>query len=249
MHPTARNAMHSETEMRWNKRFPRATLNNRNFQRCRGTRAPVLPLKAARRECVREQGKEPYMRSLALAAVAAVAFTGSAQASVIPFLNTVTADGSNFKFSYTGQLAPDQGVTNGSELVIVDFAGYVPGSVFSSLPNVTASVSNTLPTGLLLNPGFTDNPTIPDLVFTYTGPNFQTTGGPFSSITNFAGLGADSIFGQMGAGSFSAKAVTNVGPLSGTAAFNVGEVNVPAVPEPATWAMMLVGFFGLGALL
>jgi hypothetical protein len=190
------------------------------------------------------------MKALALAAVAAIALTSSAQASVIPFLDSVGVDGSNFKFSYTGQLAPDQGVTNGSELVIVDFAGYVPGTVFSSLANVSASVSNTLPSGLLLNPGFTDNPTIPDLVFTYTGPDFHTSGGPFPAITNFGGLSADSTFGKMGVGSFSAMAVTNVGALSGTDAFNVGQVNVPSdVPEPATWAMMLIGFFGLGAML
>lgn len=191
------------------------------------------------------------MKPLALAAVAAVAFTGSAaQASVIPFLGSVTPDGSNFKFSYTGQLAPDEGVMSGNRLVIVDFAGYVPGSVFSTLPNVTASVSNTLPAGMLLDPGFTDNPSIPDLIFTYTGPNFQTSGGPFPSIVNFSGLGADSTLGGNVAGSFSSTAVRNVGSLAGTADFTVGEVNVPsAVPEPATWAMLLTGFFGLGAVL
>jgi hypothetical protein len=189
------------------------------------------------------------MKLVLLAAAAAIALTESAEASVIPFLNTVSPDGSNFTFSYTGQLAPDQGVKSGDQLVIIDFAGYVPGSVHSSLPNVTASVSNTHPAGFLLDPGFTDNPSIPDLVFTYIGPNYQTSGGPFPAITNFSGLSAASIFGQMGPGSFSADAVTNVGALAGTTAFNVGEVNVPAVPEPASWAMMLTGFFGLGSML
>jgi len=190
------------------------------------------------------------MKPVALAAVAAIALTSSAQASVIPFLDNVTADGSNFKFSYTGQLSPDEGVMNGSQLVIVDFAGYVPGTVFSTLANVTASVSNTLPSGLLLNPGFTDSSTIPDLVFTYTGPNFQTSGGPFPAIVNFSGLGADSTLGGNVAGSFSTMAVRNVGSLAGTADFNVGQVNVPsAVPEPASWALMLVGFSGLGLAL
>lgn len=190
------------------------------------------------------------MKSLVVAALAVMSLAAPAQASVIPFLDSVTADGSNFKFSYTGQLSPDEGVTNGSQLVIVDFAGYVPGTVFSSLANVSATISNTLPAGLLLNPGFSDNPTIPDLVFTYTGADFQTTGGPFSAIVNFDGLSAVSTFGGKTAGSFSTMAVRNVGSLAGTADFNVGQVNVPsAVPEPATWAMMLIGFFGLGASL
>jgi hypothetical protein len=190
------------------------------------------------------------MRLAVLAGVAAIVLTSSAQASVIPFLGSVTADGSNFKFGYTGQLSPDEGVTNGSKLVIVDFAGYVPGTVFSTLSNVSASVSNTVPSGFLIDPGFIDNPAIPDLVFTYTGPNFQTTGGPYPALVNFTGLGADSTLGGQVAGSFSTMAVRNVGSLAGTADFNVGQVNVPsAVPEPATWAMMLIGFAGLGASL
>jgi len=189
------------------------------------------------------------MKPLVLAAVAAVALAGPAHASVIPFLGSVTADGSNFKFNYTGRLAADQGVTSGNQLVIVDFAGYVPGSVFSTLANVTASTSSTLPAGLLLMPGFTDNAAIPDLVFTYTGPDFHTTGGPFPSFTDFAGFGAVSTIGTTHVGSFSSVAVKNFGDLSGTPVLSEGQVSIPGVPEPATWAMMLIGFFGLGALL
>lgn len=191
------------------------------------------------------------MRSLMLAAAAVIALSGAAHASVIPVLNGVAPDGSDFKFTYSGQLAGDQGVTNGSQLVIVDFAGYVNGSVHSSLPNVTATVSNTLPAGLILDPKFTDNASVPDLVFTYTGPDFHTSGGPFVGLTDFNGLSADSIFGGTGTGSFSAIAIKNDGSETGSFAYNVGEVGIPVsgVPEPASWTLMIMGFLGLGAAL
>jgi hypothetical protein len=192
------------------------------------------------------------LAAAAAAATLAVMMSGAAQASVIPVLDSVTADGSNWKFSYDGQLAPDQGVTFGNKLVIVDFTGYVTGSVGTSLANVSASVSNTLPAGMLLDPGFTDNPTIPDLVFTYTGPDYRTSGGPYPSQTDFTGLFADSIFRTITTGSFSAVAVKNSGSETGTTTYNVGEVAVPlasGVPEPGAWAMMLAGFFGIGFVL
>jgi hypothetical protein len=186
------------------------------------------------------------MKTIGLA-IAAITLSTAAHASIIPTLAGVTPDGSDFLFSYQGQLAPDQGVQAGNELVIVDFAGYVPGSVASAIPDVTASVSDTLPAGLLLPPGVVDNPAIPDLVFTYTGPNFDTSGGPFGGLTDFNGLTAESKFHNITLGTFSAVAVKNVGEATGTPAFNVGFVGIPSsIPEPATWAVILVGFGAVG---
>jgi hypothetical protein len=190
--------------------------------------------------------------AVSAAAVGMAAFlSGAAQASVIPVLASVTPFGSNFLFSYSGQLAPDQGVKAGNQLVIVDFAGYVAGSVHSAIPTVSASVSNSLPAGLLLDPGFTDDNTIPDLVFTYNGPNFDTSGGPYPAQIDFTGLSAVSIYGNHKIGSFSAVAVKNNGLETGTPTYNVGEVSVPAptpVPEPFTMSIFGAGLAGAAAL-
>ncbi len=190
------------------------------------------------------------MKSLLLGAAAALALSSAAHASIIPSLDSITTEGSDFRFHYSAQLAPDQGVSAGSTLVIVDFAGYVPGSVMSTLANVSAAVSNTLPGDLLLTPGFMDDAAIPDLVFTYNGPDFQTSGGPFPTLTTLAGLSALSTYGGSAFGSFSAVAVRNMGTTTGTLAYNVGQVSVPSpVPEPASWALFLTGFAGLGVML
>lgn len=189
------------------------------------------------------------MKSLPFAVMAALVVAApAAHGSVIATLSSVSSVGSDYNFSYVGQLAPDQGVTAGDKLVIVDFNGYVPGTVASALADVFASVSNTLPAGMLLPPGVTDNPLIPDLVFTYTGPDYHTQGGPYGSDTNFSGLSAESRFGGITRGSFSAVAVKNNGLEAGTAAYNVGSVGVPGgVPEPASWTLMLLGVAAIGS--
>ena len=63
---------------------------------------------------------------------------------------------------------------------------------------------------------------------------------------NAAGEGADSLTVRtMGAG---AQLVLTGNSQSGDNAATLG-VSVGAVPEPATWAMMLLGFFGLGSMI
>jgi hypothetical protein len=200
------------------------------------------------------------MKRLLFAAAAALAIAGGAQASITPALGSITADGSNFLFSYTATLSGDEGLTSGSKLVIFDFAGYVPGSISSGSANILATTElssnfNTGTGGVQINPMFTDDPTIPNLVFTYTGADFQTTAGPFTPVL-LGGFTAESTLGGLVLDGFSARAISNSGMGTvGTDSFNNGAVGVAAaivsggIPEPAAWSMLIMGFGGVGGLL
>lgn len=196
------------------------------------------------------------MKKWVLAAAAAVCFAGSANAAVLT-LQSISPNGPNdFTFRYQGTLGEDEGLRAGDRLVIFDFNGYIDGSIFSPSPLVTASVEFSSPMALV-TPGFTDDAGVANLVFTYNGPDFRNEGGPFSPI-DFNGLGARSTLGGRAVDAFFTRTTKNNpdGQPGGsnTAVFTLGSVTVPgtgnfpdAIPEPATWAMMLGGFGLIGA--
>jgi len=192
------------------------------------------------------------LKKILLATAAIFAVAGGANASIIPVLESVTPSGSNFEFTYSGTLASDAGVVPGSQLVIFDFAGFTGFGDLS--PSLSGTIQNTTPVipepGAVLfpSPGFTDDPNLPNLVFTYIGPAFHNTGGPYPAI-DFT-ISAFSKFSKTTLDGFSAITVKNNGDAIGTAIRDVGATAVPtaAVPEPATWAMMIMGFGGMGAL-
>ncbi|HYZ48054.1 MAG TPA: PEPxxWA-CTERM sorting domain-containing protein [Sphingomonas sp.] len=192
------------------------------------------------------------MKKWLLAAAAAVAIAAPASAGVITLASRTVNGPNDFTFTYQGTLGPDEGVTAGDRLIIYDFAGYIAGSIFSMIPTVTPTVEFTSPSGIV-TPGFTDDPTLPNLVFTYTGPDFRTSGGPFPPF-DFNGLGARSTFGGLNDDAFFGFSTKNnpdgIPGGTGTKIYSLGSVTVPApagVPEPATWAMMLGGFGVAGA--
>ena len=190
------------------------------------------------------------MKRLLIATCAAFGLATAAHASIIPVLGSIDPSGAGFEFVYNGTLAGDQGLIPGSELIIYDFAGYVPGRISAGI--YSADLDAFVEGSSLLPPPFLtiDNPLIPNLVFKWKGAPFQTSGGPFADV-DFAGLKATSIYGAAKVGAFSALAVVNNGKAVGMLTTNGGFVGVPnaVVPEPATWAMMILGFGGVGAML
>jgi hypothetical protein len=188
------------------------------------------------------------MKKWVLAAAAAMGLAGGANAAVIT-LESVTGSSGDFTFNYQGTLGPDEGVRSGDRLVIRDFAGYIDGSIFGGGANITRSVEFV--SSDPVTPGFTDDPNLINLVFTYTGPDFRTSGGPLSPF-NFNGLGARSTFGLLRADAFFTLTTKNNPDGqpggTGTPVFTLGQVSVPtAIPEPATWAMMIGGFAMAGS--
>lgn len=182
------------------------------------------------------------MKKWVLAATAAIGLAGPASAAVVTLESVAPAGGGEFTFSYQGTLGPDEGVRAGDRLVIFDFGGYVAGSIFTPSANLTGSVELTSPTAIV-TPGFTDDPSIVNLVFTYVGPDFRNTGGPLVPF-DFDGLGARSTFNLTTIDAFFTVTTKN-NPVTdeNTAVFTLGRLQVPsAIPEPATWAMMVGGF-------
>ncbi|MEW5684414.1 MAG: PEPxxWA-CTERM sorting domain-containing protein [Pseudomonadota bacterium] len=190
------------------------------------------------------------MKNLLIAATVLCGVATTANAAIIPVLDTVTLNGSSYIFSYSGTLAGDQGLMPGSQLVIFDFAGYVTGSIDAGIYAADVDATVEFTSTLTPQPGQDDDPLIENLVFTWRGSPFNASGGPFADVS-FSGLTARSIYSAVRLDGFSAKAVVNNGAATGQDAYNSGLVGVAAaiVPEPTTWALLIAGFGLAGASL
>ena len=173
----------------------------------------------------------------AIASIAAMVLVTPAQAGLLPLQVTVTPEGGNYQWTYAIVLPTNSQLQSSDFFTIYDFGGLVPGTITAPTGWVS-SVSMVGQTPSLLAP--IDNPTIPNLTFTYTGPTINS--------------------GQLGLGNFSAVSTSGEGISSfltaqtqrstdGQLDKNITETTVPVplgghpppVPEPTTLALAGIG--------
>ena len=175
----------------------------------------------------------------ALIMVATLAGPQPAQASLIPFFDSVTPAGANFTWTYDVVLGMDQRATGGPAqtinpvptnaatgdfVTIHDFRGFVSGTCFApsgwtcQTPTVGFTPSTQSPA---------DDPTITNLTFTRTG---DTINGPVADLGDF---GAQSAYNGFILGPFTSRGTQMGGIADGTDIDSIGFVPTP-VPEPAT---------------
>lgn len=186
--------------------------------------------------------------------LAALAFSAAAHASITPVLTgTPVAAGDRFAYNYSATLASDQALTVGSYFTLYDFVGFAGfGMVPMNWTGTTALLGRT-PSQTLPN----DDATILNITFTYSGPDFNFNSTSQQELGNFV------VFGSGDAVRFddyTSEALLNNGPTIGTPVQTIGQNAVgvsdggggdpnPAVPEPATWATMLVGLGLVGSVM
>lgn len=170
------------------------------------------------------------MKSIALSVMSALVFTAAAAAATVASAAIVTFSGSG------------------------TFDAGAPTSVYSA-PGESWAFSFSLPNPISSNPttdatGFTYSLNGSPVADSLSSITFFTSGQSGLFDLNFASGGVVSLYGAdigstltISTGSFPAT----IG-LDGGAAIGSGVVNVGAVPEASTWAMMLAGFAGLGWL-
>lgn len=158
-----------------------------------------------------------------------------ASAGLLPSSVTVTPQAGQYRWTYAIVLPTDSQLQNGNYFTIYDFGGYVPGLESSpagwtfSAQLVGLTPPNVVPT---------DNPTLWNLTWTYTGPTVaagQVGLGNFWATSDWD-LSTDSYFtartNRTSDGRIDTNITTTTVPVPSAG---------PVVPEPATLALAGLG--------
>jgi hypothetical protein len=175
------------------------------------------------------------------AATAAAAFGGSAaslSAGLLPVSVSVTPESGKFRWTYAIVLPTDSQLQSGNYFTIYDFKGFNAGSAVAP-DGWSFTTSNVGPTPVLVAP--TDDPTVPNLSFKYTGPTIdagQTGLGNFWAVSDFS-LKTDSFFTARTNRTSDGKVDTNITTTSVPVPSGGGVP--PGVPEPTTLVLAGLG--------
>ena len=177
-----------------------------------------------------------------VAAVLGVAFAAPAsQAGMIPTNVTVAADGGNFRWTYAVVVTTDVKVNPGDSFTIYDFGGLVANSI-SAPTGWTISQAKITPGRPGTNPH--DDPTIPDLTFTYTGST------PIQGQQGLGNFWAVSQYNKTDSSDFTSSTHRQV---DGRLENNITSTDVPkagspiqGTPEPGTLILLGAGLPILG---
>lgn len=182
-----------------------------------------------------------WMSKLAVAMAVVSLLSSRSEAGLLPVNVTVTPDANQYRWTYAIVLPTDSQIRSGDFFTIYDFAGFIPGSTVQPA-NWTSSVTNVGPVPAGVSPD--DNPAIPNLTWTYTGPTVSTgqTGlGNFWALSDYQNS-TDSFFTARTHRTSDGRIDTNITdtvvpvPTSGP----------PGVPEPGTLVLVALGLPVIG---
>ena len=186
------------------------------------------------------------MSNRVLMAVVATAtlFVEQATAGLLPVNVTVTPDAGNYRWTYAIVLPTDSLIRSGDYFTIYDFGGLIDGTNAQPV-NWNYSKSNLGPVPSGVNP--VDQPSIPNLTWTYSGPTVPTGQlglGNFWAISTYANA-TDSFFTARTHRTSDGLLDTNI--TETVVPVPTASPPPPGVPEPATLALAGLGVAFIGA--